>query len=168
MNKPENKTSPKKKRKRSKTELSKVTLIFFAVDFRRSDRYRPAQDVMQCTFRNSDYIFVGILGAYKVLIMIAGLLFSVKIWNFRMSEFNESKPIAFGMYNLIFFMILAIVAVGVFDTVTQVRKTTFRAFFDFSFFFFFFGLGKTARMKFDQKTSINSNPVIKFLVLLRV
>lgn len=83
------------------------------------DRYRPLQDIIQCTLTNSDYIFIGILGAYKVLIMIAGLFFSVKIWNFRMSEFNESKPIAFGMYNLIFFMILAIVSVAVFDPIQQ-------------------------------------------------
>eukprot|EP01122_Echinamoeba_exundans_P006361 TRINITY_DN1767_c0_g1_i4.p1 TRINITY_DN1767_c0_g1~~TRINITY_DN1767_c0_g1_i4.p1 ORF type:complete len:809 (+),score=184.95 TRINITY_DN1767_c0_g1_i4:215-2641(+) len=87
--------------------------------FIQPDRYRPLQDIVQCTLQSSDYIFIGILGAYKLLIMCAGLFFSVKIWNFRLSEFNESKPIAFGQYNLIFFMILAIVAVAVFDPVSQ-------------------------------------------------
>jgi hypothetical protein len=36
-----------------------------------------------------------------------------------MSSFNESKQIAFSMYNLVFFLVLAIVAVVAFDTVAQ-------------------------------------------------
>lgn len=83
------------------------------------DRYRPLQDILQCTLRGSDFIFIGILAAYKLLIMCAGLFFSVKIWNFSYSEFNESKPIIAGMYNLIIFLVLAIVAVGAFDNVVQ-------------------------------------------------
>jgi hypothetical protein len=83
------------------------------------DPVRPALDVQLCTFRETDYIFVGILGVYKLLVLIAGVIFSIRIWNFHMAAFNESRQIAFSMYNLVFFSVLAIVAVAALDQVTQ-------------------------------------------------
>jgi hypothetical protein len=76
------------------------------------DPTRPSLDMQLCTFSSTDFIFLGILGFYKLLVLAAGVVFSIRIWNFHLEAFNESRQIAFSMYNLVFFAVLAIIAVA--------------------------------------------------------
>lgn len=83
----------------------------------RPDPLRPILDFQTCLLTGPDFIFIGILACYKGLILIAGLYLAVRIWNIKLrGHFNESRPLAFSMYNMVFFMLLAVVAVAVFNS----------------------------------------------------
>jgi hypothetical protein len=73
------------------------------------DEYRPIYDYEQCP---EDGAVIGIaasLIAYNGVLCVAGLIIAWKIRKLRYSVYNESKIIAFSMYNAAFFATLVIV-----------------------------------------------------------
>jgi hypothetical protein len=50
---------------------------------------------------------LGILVAYKLSMVLYGIYMSIRIWKIPLKQFNESRSIAFSMYNMLCFGILA-------------------------------------------------------------
>jgi ABC-type branched-subunit amino acid transport system substrate-binding protein len=69
------------------------------------DAYRPVNDYEECPTSNNVGI-AGALIAYNGVLGIGGLIIAWKIRKLRYSLYNESKIIAFSMYNAAFFAIL--------------------------------------------------------------
>lgn len=75
------------------------------------DALRPATTTqMQCTFENktANFVILILLGVFFVFIVCFGAYLSARIWKVPKKQFNESRAIAFCMYNLLIFGVLTI------------------------------------------------------------
>jgi hypothetical protein len=72
-----------------------------------TDPIRPSKDVWVCSTGKSGKVMLGILVAYKLCIVLFGIYMSIRIWKIPLKQFNESRAIAFSMYNMLCFGILA-------------------------------------------------------------
>jgi len=88
------------------------------------DPLRPKYDYLNCTTTSAGTVILIIAAVYKGLIIIAGVWLSVRTWKIKYSIYNESRSIAFSMYNLFFFLVLAIIVQLVINAPTQ-RKAQF-------------------------------------------
>lgn len=91
---------------------------------RPTDPIRPSLDYMICTATTVGTVILSVLAGYKGLIMIAGVWLSVSTWKIKYSVYNESRAIAFSMYNLFFFLVLAVIVQLVINGSNQ-RKAQF-------------------------------------------
>lgn len=91
---------------------------------RPTDIIRPSLDYMVCTTTTVGTVILSIAAAYKGLIMLAGVWLSISTWRIKYSVYNESRAIAFSMYNLFFFLVLAVIVQLVINGPTQ-RKAQF-------------------------------------------
>lgn len=73
------------------------------------DANRPRLDYMTCTTSTIGFVILIIAAVYKALIIAAGVWLSFRTWKVKYSIYNESRWVAFSMYNLFFFLILAII-----------------------------------------------------------
>jgi len=71
------------------------------------DPLRPSKNHMVCSNGKSGTAMLSILVAYKLLIVFYGIYMSIRIWKIPLKQFNESRAIAFSMYNMLCFGILA-------------------------------------------------------------
>lgn len=71
-----------------------------------TDPLRASKSYTACIATTPDYIFVAILGVYKLAIVIYGLYLSVILWQHRHSIFIESRRVIFCFYNLAVFAAL--------------------------------------------------------------
>lgn len=77
---------------------------------RSQDVNRPRLDFMTCTTPTVGVVMLSIMAAYAAIFIIAGVWLSIKTWKIKYSIYNESRSVAFSMYNLFFFLALAIIA----------------------------------------------------------
>jgi hypothetical protein len=89
-----------------------------------TDPLRPSLNYMTCSFGKTSTVILAIMAAYKGAIIIAGVWLSISTWKIKYSIYNESRSIAFSMYNLFFFLVLAIIVQLVIDDPSQ-RKAQF-------------------------------------------
>lgn len=73
------------------------------------DQYRPVYDYEECPIDGPVNGIAAALIAYNGVLCIGGLVIAWKIRKLRYSLFNESKIIAFSMYNATFFATLVII-----------------------------------------------------------
>lgn len=77
---------------------------------RSKDVNRPRLDYVTCTTTTVGIVILAIMAAYASLFIVAGVWLSIKTWKIKYSVYNESRSVAFSMYNLFFFLALAIIA----------------------------------------------------------
>lgn len=77
---------------------------------RAQDVNRPRLDYMTCTTPTVGVVMLSLMAAYAAIFIIAGVWLSIKTWKIKYSIYNESRSVAFSMYNLFFFLALAIIA----------------------------------------------------------
>eukprot|EP00029_Vermamoeba_vermiformis_P003667 TRINITY_DN14207_c0_g1_i1.p1 TRINITY_DN14207_c0_g1~~TRINITY_DN14207_c0_g1_i1.p1 ORF type:complete len:770 (-),score=68.29 TRINITY_DN14207_c0_g1_i1:85-2394(-) len=73
------------------------------------DPHRPVYNYYECPFTNQTTGISAALIAYNGLICVFGLAVAWKIRKLKYPVFNESKIIAFSMYNVVFFAIIVII-----------------------------------------------------------
>jgi len=73
------------------------------------DDFRPSKDLHGCSVSVGYWITLGLLFLYKLVVSIWGIYLSIRLRKVQYKVFNESKPIAFAQYNLVFFAMLAVV-----------------------------------------------------------
>ena len=66
-----------------------------------TDPIRPSKNQLVCTSGKLDSIFLALLVAYKLAMVFYGIYMSIRVWKIPRKEFNESRPIAFSMYNML-------------------------------------------------------------------
>lgn len=71
------------------------------------DPLRPARNIFVCQGGPSGKPMLGLLVAYKLAMVLSGIYMSIRVWKIPLKQFNESRPIAFSMYNMLCFGILA-------------------------------------------------------------
>jgi hypothetical protein len=71
------------------------------------DPLRPSKNQLICSSGKSSKVMLGILVAYKLAMVFYGIYMSIRIWKIPLKQFNESRSIAFSMYNMLSFGILA-------------------------------------------------------------
>jgi hypothetical protein len=79
------------------------------------DPDRASLDYYECQTSSGGIVFLGLTGAYMFFILAAGGVMAIRIWNIKYEVYNESKQLGFAIYNLLFFIILAVVVSTVFD-----------------------------------------------------
>jgi ABC-type branched-subunit amino acid transport system substrate-binding protein len=72
-----------------------------------ADPLRPSKNQLVCVNGKSGKAMLGILVAYKLIIVLYGIYMSIRIWKIPLKQFNESRAIAFSMYNMLCFGLLA-------------------------------------------------------------
>lgn len=83
------------------------------------DVNRPSLDYVTCTRTTVGTVMLSLMGAYAAIFIFAGVWLSIKTWKIKYSIYNESRSVAFSMYNLFFFMALAIIAQFVLNSASQ-------------------------------------------------
>lgn len=84
-----------------------------------TDPLRPSLDYMTCTSSKTGEIILILAGIYKLGLIIVGVALSIQTWRIKLKIYNESRSIAFSMYNLFFFLVLAIIVQLVINTGSQ-------------------------------------------------
>jgi hypothetical protein len=72
-----------------------------------NDSLRPAKNQLVCSKGKSSNVMLGILVAYNLMVVLYGIYMTIRIWRIPMKQYNESRAIAFSMYNILCFGILA-------------------------------------------------------------
>jgi hypothetical protein len=72
-----------------------------------ADPIRPSKNTLVCSNGKSGTPMLAILVTYKLAMVFYGIYMSFRIWKIPLKQFNESRPIAFSMYNMLCFGILA-------------------------------------------------------------
>lgn len=72
-----------------------------------ADPLRPSKNLLVCTNGKSGTAMLGILVAFKLAMVLYGIYMSIRIWKIPLKQFNESRSIAFSMYNMLCFGVLA-------------------------------------------------------------
>jgi hypothetical protein len=67
---------------------------------------RPVKNEWRCQSKNNNKVMLGLLLAYNFGIAAASVWVSFKVWSIKAKMYNESRPIAFAMYNMICFGVL--------------------------------------------------------------
>jgi 7 transmembrane sweet-taste receptor of 3 GCPR len=73
------------------------------------DTSRPVLNELQCTWSTVDIVFASLIVAYWSVIILTGLVLAFLIRNVAYTLYNESKLIAFAVYNLFFFFLLIVI-----------------------------------------------------------
>jgi ABC-type branched-subunit amino acid transport system substrate-binding protein len=71
-----------------------------------NDPLRPRLNQIVCQNGKSGWPMLAILFAYKLALVVYGSYMSIKVWKIPMKLFNESRSIAFSMYNMMAFGLL--------------------------------------------------------------
>jgi len=68
-----------------------------------TDPLRASKDILSCSTTRADKIVLGILVAYKLAIVLYSIYLSIRVWSIPLKQYNESRGIAFAMYNMVCF-----------------------------------------------------------------
>jgi hypothetical protein len=72
-----------------------------------NDPLRPSKNQLVCSKGKSSKAMLGMLVAYNLTVVLCGIYMTIRIWNIPLKQYNESRAIAFSMYNMLCFGILA-------------------------------------------------------------
>jgi hypothetical protein len=67
---------------------------------------RPFLNIYACSNSASDTVILAILMTFKFGLLVFGLVVAVRIWRAPQDGYNESRPIAFSIYNIAFFAVV--------------------------------------------------------------
>ena len=70
------------------------------------DPIRPSKNLLVCSTSALGTVFLSLLVAYKLIMVGFGIYMSIRIWKIPRKEFNESRSIAFSMYNMLTFGVI--------------------------------------------------------------
>lgn len=72
-----------------------------------SDPLRPRLDKRMCEFGNGNVPMLILIVIYNLGLLMYGIYTTIRIWDVPLKMYNESREIAFSMYNLLCFSVLA-------------------------------------------------------------
>mmetsp|Transcript_43184 Transcript_43184/g.109073 ORF Transcript_43184/g.109073 Transcript_43184/m.109073 type:complete len:734 (+) Transcript_43184:161-2362(+) len=73
------------------------------------DPDRPVLDELECSWSTVDIVFASLIAAYWSVIILTGLVLAFLIRSVTYTLYNESKLIAFSVYNMFFFILLILI-----------------------------------------------------------
>eukprot|EP01130_Rhizamoeba_saxonica_P005604 TRINITY_DN2235_c0_g1_i2.p1 TRINITY_DN2235_c0_g1~~TRINITY_DN2235_c0_g1_i2.p1 ORF type:complete len:682 (-),score=94.27 TRINITY_DN2235_c0_g1_i2:54-2099(-) len=79
------------------------------------DPDRPILNYRVCTNTLADQVFFYGIISEKIFTILCGIYISIQTWNLKYKIFNESKYIAFSIYNCLFFFLLSAVTLFIDD-----------------------------------------------------